>query len=137
MSTRNQRLTINELASCGECAVLRVSGALDASGEAYFLRTLGGSVLAGHRHLVLDVTALVFCDSRGLNCLLGVRWLMRRREGQLLLAGAGRHLVELLALTGSMEHFPRYPTVGQALLSLPRSQRPAWPPSAAPQAADS
>ncbi|MEV8319904.1 STAS domain-containing protein [Streptomyces sp. NPDC059900] len=128
MSTQTHRLIIHELARCEECAVLRVSGELDHSVEKFFLRTLGESVMAGHRHLVLDVTALVFCDSRGLNCLLGVRWLLRRREGQLLLAGAGRHLVSLLTVTGSVEMFPRYLTVGQALLSLPPSHRPAWPP---------
>ncbi|MFH8484543.1 STAS domain-containing protein [Streptomyces longisporoflavus] len=129
MSTQTHRLIIHELARCDECAVLRVSGELDRTAEKYFLRTLGESVMAGHRHLVLDVTALVFCDSRGLNCLLGVRWLLRRREGQLLLAGAGRHLVSLLTLTGSADMFPRYLTVGQALHSLPPSHRPAWPPS--------
>ncbi|GAA1890258.1 hypothetical protein GCM10009837_10460 [Streptomyces durmitorensis] len=129
MSTQTHRLIINELARCDECAVLRVSGELDQNAEKFFLRTLGASVMAGHRHLVLDVTALVFCDSRGLNCLLGVRWLLRRREGQLLLAGTGRHLAELLALTGSSDIFPRYLTVGQALLSLPPSHRPTWPPA--------
>lgn len=132
MSAQTHRLIINELTRCDECAVLRVSGELDRTAEKFFLRTLGASVMAGHRHLVLDVTALVFCDSRGLNCLLGVRWLLRRREGQLLLAGAGRHLVELLTLTGSTEIFPRYLTVGQALLALPPSHRPTWPPSPSP-----
>ncbi|MFF1695910.1 STAS domain-containing protein [Streptomyces sp. NPDC058257] len=132
MSTQTHRLIINELARCEECAVLRVSGELDQNAEKFFLRTLGDSVMAGHRHLVLDVTALVFCDSRGLNCLLGVRWLLRRREGQLLLAGAGRHLVQLLTLTGSTELIPRYLSVGQALLALPPSQRPTWPPSPSP-----
>lgn len=132
MSTQTHRLIIHELARCEECAVLRVSGELDQSGEKFFLRTLGAFVMAGHRHLVLDVTALVFCDSRGLNCLLGVRWLLRRREGQLLLAGAGRHLAELLKATGSTEIFPRYLTVGQALLTLPPAHRPTWPPTSSP-----
>ncbi|WP_367047748.1 STAS domain-containing protein [Streptomyces sp. Je 1-332] len=133
MPTQTHRLIIHELARCDECAVLRVSGELDQSGEKFFLRTLGASVMAGHRHLVLDVTALVFCDSRGLNCLLGVRWLLRRREGQLLLAGAGRHLAELLTLTGSTEILPRYLTVGQALLALPPAHRPTWPPAPSPR----
>ncbi|MFC8128371.1 STAS domain-containing protein [Streptomyces sp. NPDC057302] len=136
MATQTHRLIISELARCDECAVLRVSGELDRNAEKFFLRTLGASVMAGHRHLVLDVTALVFCDSRGLNCLLGVRWLLRRREGQLLLAGAGRHLAELLTLTGSTEIFPRYLTVGQALRALPPSHRPTWPPPPFPKQDD-
>lgn len=65
MSTQTHRLTVTELASSDDIAVLRVSGELDHTCEEFFLRTLGASVDAGHRSLVLDVTALVFCDSRG------------------------------------------------------------------------
>lgn len=65
MSTQTHRLTITEVAGCDGCAVLRVSGELDQTCEEFFLRTLGATVGAGHRYLVLDVTALVFCDSRG------------------------------------------------------------------------
>ncbi|GAB2865354.1 hypothetical protein GCM10027074_35910 [Streptomyces deserti] len=128
MSTQIHRLTITELAGCDDCAVLRVSGELDQSCEELFLRTLGARVDAGHRYLVLDVTALVFCDSRGLNCLLAIRWLLRRRKGELVLAGAGRRLRELLVQTGSAELLPVRPTVGQALLDLPAAHRPVWPP---------
>ncbi|MFJ3222040.1 STAS domain-containing protein [Streptomyces sp. NPDC086783] len=129
MSTQTHRLTITEITSCDDCAVLRVSGELDQSCEGLFLGTLGASVDAGHRHLVLDVTALVFCDSRGLNSLLAVRWLLERRQGKLLLAGAGRRLSELLAQTGSSDLLPNRLTVGQALLDLPAEHRPVWPPA--------
>ncbi|MEV4040490.1 STAS domain-containing protein [Streptomyces umbrinus] len=128
MSTQTHRLTITELASSDDIAVLRVSGELDHTCEEFFQRTLGASVDAGHRSLVLDVTALVFCDSRGLNCLLAVRWLLERRNGKILMAGAGRRLTELLVQTGSIELLPVWPTVGQALKELPAAHRPAWPP---------
>lgn len=128
MSTQFHRLTITEVVGCDDCAVLRVSGELDQSCEGFFMGTLGASVDAGHRHLVLDVTALLFCDSRGLNCLLAIQWLLERRSGKLLLAGAGRRLTELLAQTGSAELLPVRPTVGQALLELPEAHRPTWPP---------
>lgn len=128
MSTQPNRLTITEVASCDDCAVLRLRGELDQSCKTYFLATLGASVAAGHRHLVLDVTALRFCDSRGLNCLLAIRWLLARRSGRLLLAGAGRRLTELLAQTGSTRLLPTYQAVGQALIELPPRERRA-PPS--------
>ncbi|MFD5628869.1 MULTISPECIES: STAS domain-containing protein [unclassified Streptomyces] len=133
MSTQTHRLTITEVTDCDACAVLRVSGELDQSCEAFFLSTLAASVDAGHRHLVLDVTALVFCDSRGLNCLLAVRWLLQRRDGKLLLAGAGRRLTELLVGTGSSELLPTRRTVAHALLDLPPAHRPVWPPTSAPE----
>ncbi|MEU9959773.1 STAS domain-containing protein [Streptomyces sp. NPDC050982] len=128
MSTQTHRLTITELAGSDDIAVLRVSGELDHACEEFFLRTLGASVDAGHRCLVLDVTALVFCDSRGLSCLLAIRWLLERRNGRILLAGAGRRLTQLLVQTGSIELLPVWPTVGQALRDLPAARRPAWPP---------
>ncbi|MEU9190989.1 STAS domain-containing protein [Streptomyces sp. NPDC048484] len=129
MSTQTHRLTITELTDSDHCAVLRISGELDQSCEEYFLGTLAAIVDAERRHLVLDVTALVFCDSRGLNCLLAIRWLLRRLDGKLILAGAGRRLSELLVQTGSTELLPVRYTVGLALLDLPADQRPAWPPT--------
>ncbi|GAA1350640.1 STAS domain-containing protein [Streptomyces beijiangensis] len=129
MSTRIHRLTITDVASSDVCAVLRVSGELDRSCEHVFMSTVGGCVDAGHRHLVLDVTALTFCDSRGLTCLLAMQWLLDRRDGKLLLAGAGRRLTELLALTGSNTLLPVHPTVSQALRDLPPAHRPTWPPA--------
>lgn len=128
MSTQAHRLTITELAGCEQSAVLRVSGELDHTVEQLFLSALGASVAAGHRHLVLDVTALAFCDSRGLNCLLAIRWLLDRRDGKLILAGVGRRLAELLAQTGSSELLPARRTVALALAELPAEHRPDWPP---------
>ncbi|MFJ9176524.1 STAS domain-containing protein [Streptomyces sp. NPDC102360] len=130
MSTQAGRLSVTDLARCEHCAVLRVSGELDQNCEQFFLRAIGTRVLSGHRHLVLDVTALTFCDSRGLNCLLAARWLLQRREGLLLLAGPGRRLSDLLIQTGSDELLPCHSTVRGALEALPPHHRPVWPPPA-------
>ncbi|MBQ0851445.1 MULTISPECIES: STAS domain-containing protein [Streptomyces] len=132
MSTQTHRLTITQITEGEHCAVLRISGELDQSCEEYFLGTLAAIVDAGRRHLVLDVTALVFCDSRGLNCLLAIRWLLKRLDGKLILAGAGRRLSELLVQTGSTELLPVRRTVGLALLELPEAHRPTWPPTPDP-----
>ncbi|WP_327351492.1 STAS domain-containing protein [Streptomyces sp. NBC_01304] len=132
MPTQTHRLTITDVASSEACAVLRVSGELDQSCEQLFMGTIGACVDAGHCHLVLDVTALTFCDSQGLNCLLAIRWLLERRGGKLLLAGAGRRLSELLAQTGSTSLLPVHRTVSQALQDLPPAHRPNWPPAPRP-----
>ncbi|MFE0104849.1 STAS domain-containing protein [Streptomyces sp. NPDC059009] len=129
MSTQTHRLTITTSASCDDTSVLRARGELDHSCESYFLTTCGTSIDTGRQYLVLDVTALTFCDSRGLNCLLALRWLLARRGGNLLLAGAGRNLVDLLAQTGSIILLPTYLSVSQALAQLPEASRPTWPPA--------
>lgn len=125
----SDRLAITSLAAGDACAVLRLSGELDHGSEKFYLDRIGATVSAGYRFLVLDVTALVFCDSRGLNCLLALRWLLHRRDGKLLLACAGRHLAALLAMTGSTEVLPVHQSVSHALAALPAAHRPVWPPA--------
>ncbi|MEV0253067.1 STAS domain-containing protein [Streptomyces sp. NPDC050732] len=126
----SHRLSIAGLAQSDLCAVVRLSGELDQASEKFFMDTLAGAVDAGRRHIVLDVTALTFCDSRGLNCLLALHWLLRRQAGDLMLAGVGRRLATLLEHSGSTALFSSHTSVGQALRSLPEPARPHWPPPA-------
>jgi anti-anti-sigma factor len=128
-SWENDRLAITPLAIKDDCAVIRFSGELDRGSEEFYLDRIGAVVATGYRHLVLDVTALIFCDSRGLNCLLALRWLLHRREGSLMLACVGRRLAAVLALTGSTDMLPVFSSVSEALRSLPADQRPEWPPT--------
>lgn len=130
MGTPPHRLAMSRIAHSDVCAVLRLSGELDQASEKFFMDTVAGTVDAGHRHIVLDVTALTFCDSRGLNCLLALHWLLRRRAGDLMLAGVGRRLATLLEHSGSTSLFTSHTSVGQALRSLPETARPHWPPPA-------
>ncbi|NGN62615.1 STAS domain-containing protein [Streptomyces sp. A7024] len=129
MTVQRRHLSVSGLASSDGCAVLRVSGQLDHHSERDFLVTMGSAVAEGRRYVVLDVTALAFCDSRGLNCLLGLHWILDRRGGTLLLAGAGSRLSQLLELTGSAALLPAHTAVKEALQNVPEDDRPAWPPA--------
>ncbi|MGW8375438.1 STAS domain-containing protein [Streptomyces sp. ODS28] len=120
-------LRLTTLIDGPECAVMRLAGELDVRSEHQFLTQAGDMVTRGHRYLVLDVTALRFCDSRGLNCLLALEWLCRQFSGQLLLASPGSRLLHLLMLVQVQEIFSCYPTVGHALSAIPPAHRPAWP----------
>lgn len=132
---KGPRLTLSALSSSPQCAVIRVGGELDHGGERLFLDTLGSSVDSGHRYLVLDLTTLTFCDSRGLNCLFAVRWLLRRQGGELLLAAVGRRVTYLLEQTGSTDVIAAYGSVREALEHVPEPLRADWPPVAVPGAA--
>ncbi|MGD9484781.1 STAS domain-containing protein [Streptomyces sp. TRM70308] len=123
------RLTLTDVVRTEGCAMLRVAGKLDVSTEQQLLRRAGDLVDDGRHHLVLDLTALSFCDSRGLNCLLSLNWLCRRLNGSLLLAGVGSRIMELFALTGTRHLFRCFPTPGEAVGAVPLDLRPAWPPS--------
>ncbi|MFC6066304.1 STAS domain-containing protein [Streptomyces ochraceiscleroticus] len=120
-------LEMTALASCEAGAVLRISGELDHFTEQLFRASVGTFLDRGHHHVVLDCATLTFCDSRGLNCLLSLQWLLERRQGRLLLARVRHNVARVLHLTGSGELLRTYPTVAQALATLPREERPGWP----------
>ncbi|MEE1929652.1 STAS domain-containing protein [Streptomyces sp. TRM 70351] len=128
LSDTDDRLTLTDIVLNDECAVLRVAGKLDVHTEQQLLRRAGDLVDAGRHQLVLDLTALVFCDSRGLNCLLSLNWLCRRFDGQLRLAAVGHRVMEVLSLTGTRHLFHCFSTPGEAVAAVPAAQRPVWPP---------
>ncbi|WBB58115.1 STAS domain-containing protein [Streptomyces sp. WMMC500] len=128
------RLTLLVLSSSAECTVIRVGGELDHGGERLFLDTVGSCVDSGHRYVVLDLTTLTFCDSRGLNCLFAVRWLLRRQGGELMLAAVGRRVAYLLEQTGTTDVITTYGSVREALDRVPAPLRARWPPGAVPGA---
>ncbi|POX42549.1 anti-anti-sigma factor [Streptomyces sp. Ru73] len=124
-------LEMTALATCDDGAVLQISGELDHCTEQHFRASVGTFLDRGHRHVVLDCSPLTFCDSRGLNCLLSVEWLLERRQGRLLLAGVRHNVARVLHLTGTGSLLRTFPTVARALATLPPDERPAWPPPAA------
>lgn len=128
MSEKNRRLNLTLLVATDGCAMLRAAGELDVHTEQRFLADAGELVDSGHLYLVLDLTALTFCDSRGLNCLLALDWLCRRLDGRLILASVGSRLLQLLDQTKVRDRFLVAPTVGAALENVPPEHRPAWPP---------
>ncbi|MFI8997709.1 STAS domain-containing protein [Streptomyces sp. NPDC053542] len=119
-------LEMTALASCEAGTVLRISGELDHCTEQLFRASIGTFLDRGHRHVVLDCATLSFCDSRGLNCLLSLQWLLERRQGRLLLARVRHNVTRVLHLTGSGDLLRTYPTVAQALAALPAEERPRW-----------
>ncbi|MFD3531369.1 STAS domain-containing protein [Streptomyces sp. NPDC058664] len=122
------RIIVTELLAGGSCAVLRVTGELDLRTETDLLDQAGRRVADGHRYLVLDLTALAFCDSRGLNCLLSLNWLCRHMEGRLLLSGVGSQVMRTLTVSGTGKALRRFPSVSRALAAVPGDERPLWPP---------
>ncbi|HEX4790600.1 MAG TPA: STAS domain-containing protein [Actinospica sp.] len=85
-------------------AVLSVAGELDLA-EVQTLRTAVARCLDERpgRHLVLDVSALAFCDCSGMHAL---RWTARQARaagGDFSLRGADETLCRLFSLTGAYE----------------------------------
>lgn len=55
------------------------------------------------------------CDSHRLNCLLGLQWLLARRNGALLPAGPSSSLLRVLELPRNSYVLADFPTVNAAL----------------------
>jgi len=70
---------------------------------------------AGHRYLVLDLTAVDLIDPAGLGVLVGALKRLRAGDGQLRLAAARGDVVRLLHATGLDKVLPLYPDVASAL----------------------
>ncbi|MDJ0385683.1 STAS domain-containing protein [Streptomyces sp. G-G2] len=69
----------------------------------------------GHHHLVLDLSDVSFCDSSGLNALIGIMRCAQEQGGTLSLAAAPDRLLRLLQLTGLDTVLPTHPTAADAL----------------------
>ena len=70
---------------------------------------------AGHRYLVLDLTAVDRVDSTGMGVLVGALKRLRAHNGQLRLAAARGDVARVLHATGLDKVLPLYPDVASAL----------------------
>ncbi|QYX83172.1 STAS domain-containing protein [Streptomyces akebiae] len=110
----------------GEWAVLHVSGEMDLVTSPVLRQRVHEAVADGRRSLVLDLSAVVFCDSSGVGVLVATRRLMRSFQGRLRLilpadghAGGGpsegAHVNRVLAALGVRRLFDVHPDVLSAV----------------------
>jgi anti-anti-sigma factor len=79
------------------------------------LRTqLAALVAAGRSRLILDLTALVFCDSTGIGTLVRGNNDCHSVDGYLRLAAPNRNVARVLSVVGLLDTFPTYRTVEAA-----------------------
>ncbi|MFD3729813.1 STAS domain-containing protein [Streptomyces sp. NPDC058671] len=105
----------------GDLALAHVAGELDID-TAPHLRTQALALIEqGHRHLILDLAAVTFCDSSGFNALIGILRCAKAADGTLVLAAVPDRLTRLLDLTGLSTLLPAHPTAAHALVAHTRS----------------
>lgn len=102
--------------------VLVVDGELDALTAPLLGDCLREQFAAAPAHMILDLQAVRFLGSSGLNCLLNARELIQQISGiQLHIAGVvTRAVARPLEVTGLLERFDTYPTLEDALTALTR-----------------
>lgn len=101
-----------------ERPVLRPAGDLDVVTAPLLQQRLDELMLGGHRHILIDASALTFCDSSGLRCLVATQRRLRARDGDLALLRVGGLLLRLLELSHTASFFRCYPSEEAALADL-------------------
>lgn len=97
----------------GDCAVVRVSGELDAF-SAPGLRDMLSR--PGSDHVVVDLRSVTFLDSTGLGVLVGALKRLRRHDGSLkVVAGRGGRVRRLFELTNLASAFGMHASVLDAI----------------------
>ncbi|MEU2155221.1 STAS domain-containing protein [Streptomyces sp. NPDC019396] len=95
--------------------VVAVVGELDHDTAEPLRAALDEGIAAGARRVLVDCSALLFCDSTGLNVLLRARLAAKETGAGVELAALRPQVARMLAITGAGAVFPRYASIGDAL----------------------
>ncbi|GHB68413.1 anti-sigma factor antagonist [Streptomyces cirratus] len=106
----------------GDLALAHVAGELDIATAPRLRAQALALIEQGHRHLILDLGAVTFCDSSGFNALVGIFRCAKTVNGTLVLAAVPDRLERMLDLTGLSAVLPAHPTAAHALVAHTRSQ---------------
>ncbi|MDQ2585062.1 STAS domain-containing protein [Saccharothrix yanglingensis] len=94
--------------------VVALDGELDLGTTARLRDAVGGLVLRAGDHVVVDLTAVTFCDSTGVSALIAARRHADAAGCPLVLAGTPPHITRLLRVVGLLPVFPAHSTVEEA-----------------------
>ncbi|MFI0896038.1 STAS domain-containing protein [Streptomyces sp. NPDC020983] len=104
-----------EVAQHDRTAVFTPAGELDHHTADLLSEPLDAALDAGARRLVVDCSQLEFCDSTGLNVLLGARLRAEAQGGAVHLAAMRPTVARVLEITGADVVFTVHDTLDQAL----------------------
>lgn len=89
--------------------VVRLSGELDMATEQSVAHAVDEALATTHEVVRLDLTALRFCDVRGLASLFEARERLQRAHRRLEVTGVPPCVRRMLAVTGLQDHLGLYP----------------------------
>ncbi|MEU7581954.1 STAS domain-containing protein [Streptomyces sp. NPDC041068] len=103
-----ERLAIRETSSGGSPAFLTLTlfGELDIINIGKLTDTVVRELEAGHRHLLLDLDGITYCDSGSLYTLLGMRHAASHVGGSLALTSASSCVRKTLDRSGIRDLLP-------------------------------
>ncbi|WP_455355696.1 STAS domain-containing protein [Streptomyces sp. SYSU K217416] len=113
--TQIHTLTLTVQQASGPLALVSVTGDIDIETAPVLRAGALDLIDQGHPHLILDLSPVAFCDSSGLNALIGILRCARDAGGSLALSAVPDRLARLLDLTGVSQLMPAHPDAEAAL----------------------
>ncbi|MEV4704642.1 STAS domain-containing protein [Actinoplanes sp. NPDC049316] len=98
-----------------DVAVVRLSGELDADTAPKLHDLIANLLERPVPRIVVDLSALNFCDSVGLSAFITAKQVIDARGGWLSFACASRFVAELLDTVGLSRYFAIFPEVDDAI----------------------
>jgi anti-sigma B factor antagonist len=115
VSDARSNLSVSEVTDrAGDAIILAVEGELDLA-TIGTLKDAAGPRLQPDAWLVLDLSALAFCDSTGLGAFVALHRQATSVGATFALAGPGKRIADLFTLSGIDQVVPVFPTRGEAL----------------------
>jgi len=102
----------------GDVTVVALQGELDADFAELLQNAITDVVAKGRAGIVLDMRAVGFVDSKGLELLLWMRRYCSENKTQLRLAGLDEHCAKILEVTRLDSEFDRYTELAEAVKSF-------------------
>ncbi|GAA3398572.1 STAS domain-containing protein [Streptomyces roseoviridis] len=132
MPVHEENLDIDVKVWDAETAILTVGGEMDVDTATFLHHHVANQFLHGRRHLVLDLSALSFMDSSGLNVVIKAVREARERGGDVHLVAPTPTVRRLLEITGLHVTTPLHADVEEALAAV--GQQDSGAEGAAPSA---
>jgi len=96
-------------------AVVAISGRLALGAEVERLdATVSHMVKEGQRKIILDLTALEYCDSAGIGMLVSCLTKVKKAGGEMRVAGANQRIQRILKMTGVDSLMSMFATLSEA-----------------------
>jgi anti-sigma B factor antagonist len=120
-----QDFTVEMIGPDGDCAVLQISGELDAYTAPVLRERMRGLADVGVAHVIADLRRVDFLDSTGLGVLIGGLKRFREHDGSLAPVATQSSILKLFRITGLTAVFPPYPSVAAAIDADPHWRQAA------------
>ena len=116
---------LDTIGPAGDCAVLQVSGEVDANTAPMLREQIRELAAKGAVHLIADLGQVGFLDSTGLGTLVGGLKRLREAGGSLTLVITAPRILRLFQITGLTKVLAIQPSVPEAITADPHWQHTA------------